>query len=80
MAQRFDTDGGTAFAAPLFLVDQDGNVLFEFSAAMLSAIEDLESLTTPTVTATYDHEEVNDALEELADAINAIIDALQEGA
>ena len=33
MAQRFETDGGTAFVGPLQIIDEDGNILASVGGA-----------------------------------------------
>lgn len=41
MAQRFETDGGTAFQGSLTLIDQDGEVLAVFDGETIAALTPL---------------------------------------
>lgn len=79
MGQRFDTDGGTAFAAPLSLVDQDGNVVATFDGAAIAALTDVSVgvIDDSANAGSADVADVQAALDALEAAVNAIIAAVQ---
>lgn len=79
MGQRFDTDGGTAFAAPLSLVDQDGNVVVTFDGAAIAALAPLAPVVIDDSenAGSADQADVQAALDDVIDAINDIIAAIQ---
>ena len=82
MAQRFETDGGTAFVGPLQIVDEDGEILasIEGAAAAVAVLTDSSGGTASnTIAAISDpptQAQVRNALASLTAKVNAIIAAL----
>lgn len=82
MAQRFETDGGTAFVGPLQIIDEDGEILASISgaAAAVAVLTDnsggTAADTIADIGATYTEAEVANAIASLAAKVNAIIAAL----
>jgi len=82
MAQRFETDGGTAFVGPLQVIDEDGNILASVGGAAAAVAELTDNSggtaadTIAVIGATYTQAEVANAVASLAAKVNAVITAL----